>query len=147
MQTPKPAIECIIPVLHVEDLERSVLFYTGTLGFEIDWGADEGDTICSVSRDGCRIMLSEGERGKRGSWVWIGLKDESLFDWVKSQELKVLQEAVNRPWAYEMKIEDVDGNVLWLGTEPRKGEPFFEEDATHATSNRDVDKGDPSSSS
>ena len=49
MRTSKPTIECIIPVLHVEDLERSVRFYTGARGFEIDWGADESDTICSVS--------------------------------------------------------------------------------------------------
>lgn len=25
---------------------------------------------------------------------------------------------------FKMKFEDLDGNVLWLGTEPRKGEPF-----------------------
>jgi hypothetical protein len=23
------------------------------------------------------------------------------------------------PWAHEMRIQDVDGNTLWLGTEPR----------------------------
>jgi hypothetical protein len=28
------------------------------------------------------------------------------------------------PWAYEMKFEDIDGNVLWLGSEPRKEIPF-----------------------
>lgn len=25
----------------------------------------------------------------------------------------------NGPWAYEMRIRDLDGNILWLGTEPR----------------------------
>jgi predicted lactoylglutathione lyase len=140
MNIPKPKIERIIPVLHVEDLERSVRFYTETLGFAIDWGANEGDTICSVSRDGCCIMPSEGDRGNWGTWVWIGLEDESLFDLLKNQEIRILQEPMNRPWAYEMKIEDIDGNVLWLGTEPRRGEPFAG-DATHTTSNQNENKG------
>jgi hypothetical protein len=32
----------------------------------------------------------------------------------------VLQEPENHPWAYDMKIQDFDGNVLWLGTEPKE---------------------------
>jgi catechol 2,3-dioxygenase-like lactoylglutathione lyase family enzyme len=44
-------VECTIPVLPVSDLQRSVQFYTETLGFVLDWGGDQGATICSVSRD------------------------------------------------------------------------------------------------
>lgn len=124
MTHPTRQVECTIPVLHVQDLRRSIQFYTATLGFVIDWGADEDATICSVSRDGCSIMLSEDGRGSSGSWVWIGLENESFFDCVRQHGVKVVQEPKNQPWAYEMKIEDLDGNVLWLGTEPRKGEPF-----------------------
>ena len=58
------------------------------------------------------------------TWVWIGLEDDSLFDEVRAKGAKVLQEPLNRPLAYEMKIADIDGNVLWLGTEPRANEAF-----------------------
>ena len=27
-------------------------------------------------------------------------------------------------WAYEMQIEDLDGNVLRIGSDPKEGEPF-----------------------
>jgi hypothetical protein len=27
--------------------------------------------------------------------------------------------ATGRPWAYEMKIADPDGNTIWLGAEPK----------------------------
>lgn len=140
MNNPKRDVECIIPVLRVEDLRRSIRFYSENLGFAIDWGANEGDTICSISRDGCCIMLCEDGRGSRGTWVWIGLEDESLFDSLKKQGIKILQEPKNRPWAYEMKIEDIDGNVLWLGTEPRKDEPF-EVDTTQPTFNQNGTMG------
>jgi hypothetical protein len=58
------------------------------------------------------------------TWVWIGLEDDTLFDEYRAKGVKVLQEPLNRPWAYEMKVSDIDGNVLWLGTEPRTGEPY-----------------------
>jgi predicted lactoylglutathione lyase len=37
----------------------------------------------------------------------------------KARGCKVVLEPRNRPWAFEMKVEDIDGHVLWLGTEPR----------------------------
>lgn len=32
---------------------------------------------------------------------------------------EVLEPLANKHWAYEMTIADPDGNVLWLGDEPR----------------------------
>lgn len=124
MNTTKRQIECTIPILSVGSLARSIKFYTGTLGFKLDWGGDEGSTLCSVSRDGCAIMLSEQPMGALGAWVWIGLEDDSLFHLWRSLGVKVRQEPKNFSWAYEMKFEDTDGNVLWLGTEPRRDMPF-----------------------
>ena len=124
MNTTTRQIECTIPILPVGNLARSIEFYTGTLGFKLDWGGGEGSTICSVSKDGCAIMLSEQAMGTPGAWVWIGLEDDSLFHLWRSRGVKVRQEPQNYPWAYEMKFEDIDGNVLWLGTEPRKDMPF-----------------------
>lgn len=124
MNTSTRQIECTIPILPVRDLARSVAFYTGPLGFKLDWGGQAGSRICSVSRDGCAIMLSQRDTIAELAWVWIGCEDESLFETWRAKGVKVLQEPRNCSWAFEMKFEDLDGNILWLGTEPRRDEPF-----------------------
>lgn len=124
MNTIPRDIECTIPVMPVRDLSRSVAFYTQSLGFKLDWGGEADSRIGSVSRDGCALMLSQRDTIAEPAWVWIGLEDESLFETWRSNGVKVLQEPRNCMWAYEMKFEAPDGNVLWLGTGPRRDEPF-----------------------
>jgi len=119
MPTSPRQVECTIPVVFVRDLARSIAFYTETLGFKLDWGGPD-KIICSVSRDGHCIMLMKTEELCNPVWVWIGLEDDRLFQEFREKGVKVLQEPQNHPWAYEMKIEDPDENVLWLGTEPKK---------------------------
>ena len=114
-------VENTIPVLPVKSLRDSKVFYTDKLGFKVDWGDSDADTICQVSRDGHRIMLSEQKDIGTPSWIWIELESDRLFREFKDQGVSVLQEPENRPWAYEMKFRDLDGNVLWLGTEPKTG--------------------------
>lgn len=124
MNTSPRKIECTIPILPVRELPRSIAFYTGQLGFKIDWGGEEGSCLCSVSRDGCAIMLSQRATIAEPAWVWIGCENESLMETWRSNGVKVHQEPRNFSWAYEMKFEDLDRNVLWLGTEPRCDEQF-----------------------
>ena len=116
-------VECTIPVLPVRNLARSIRFYTGKLGFKLDW---RGEVVCSVSRDDKPIMLRQ--RGSREKtvpvWVWIGLDSDRLFKLYRAKRVKVLQQPMNHAWAYDMKFADPDGNVLWLGTEPKAGLPF-----------------------
>ena len=123
-QLPQSRVECTIPILPVSDLAGSVKFYTDQLGFSLDWGDIQKGMICSVSRNGCAIMLKKRSGSECPVWVWIGLSDESLFDEFRAKGVKVLQEPKNFIWAYEMKFEDIDGNVLWVGAEPRQNEPF-----------------------
>jgi predicted lactoylglutathione lyase len=118
-----PKVECAIPILPVRDISRSLAFYTETLGFSVDWIGEE-QLACSVSRDRCSIMLLQQEPWNGPAWVWIGLHDDLLFEDFRAKGVKVLQEPRNERWAYEMKFEDVDGNVLWLGTEPKGDTPF-----------------------
>ena len=108
-------IENTIPVLTVHDLNRSIAFYGDVLGFKVQWNAG---VICSVSRDGCSIMLQQGDDAG-GSMVWIGLEGDSLFAALEKSGATILQPPSNKPWAYEMKIADPDGNVVWLGAEPK----------------------------
>lgn len=122
---PAPRIENTIPVLPVRDLRRSIDFYVGSLGFKLDWGGAEGDKVCSVSRDKRPIMLLQKDKIESPGWVWIGT-DAALFDLYRSKGVKVFQEPKNYTWAYEMKFEDIDGNILWLGSDPRKDLPFVD---------------------
>ncbi len=115
-------VENTIPVLPSKDLKASKAFYSERLGFKVDWGDSDEDTVCQVSRDGCRIMLIKESQLKAPACVWIGLESDRLFAEYRDAGVSVLQEPVNRPWAYEMRILDIDGNILWLGTEPKSGD-------------------------
>lgn len=117
-------VECTIPILPVRDLVRSIRFYVDRLGFSVDWGKEPNSRICSVSRDHCSVMLVQQESTVSPAWVWIGLENDSLFDAYRSNGVTVFQEPQNHPWAYEMKFQDPDGNILWLGTEPKSDVPF-----------------------
>jgi predicted lactoylglutathione lyase len=112
-------VENTIPVLPVKDLKRSTAFYVRQLGFQIDWGDSEDAAICQVSRDGHPIMLIQDESLGSPARVWIGLESDLLFKEFMDKGVTVLSGPANKPWAYEMQIQDIDGNVLWLGTEPR----------------------------
>ena len=120
---PPRQVECTVPILPVSDLARSFVFYTETLGFKLDWGDAKKDTICSVSRDKRSIILMKREKPAEPVWVWIGA-DVALFETYRAKGVKVVQEPKNYTWAYEMKFADPDGNILWLGSDPRKDLPF-----------------------
>lgn len=122
-------VENAIPVLAVADVQASLRFYRDVLDFHRDWGGDDGaPQIASVSRDGHAIML-QGRSPAAPGCVWIGLSGlASLWEKIQSYgDVNVLQRPTNQPWALEMKIEDLDGNVLWFGSEPLKGVPFGQE--------------------
>jgi predicted lactoylglutathione lyase len=116
-------VECTIPVLPVENLARSIRFYTAKLGFKVDWC---GSIVCSVSRDGHSIMLRQ-KRAREKSvpvWVWIGMTSDSLYQKFRTKGVRVLQEPRNHSWAYDTMYADADGNVLWLGTETKRDLPL-----------------------
>jgi len=115
--------ENAIPVLGVMNLERSRRFYVDGLGFSVDWGCEPGWFIGSVGRDGHSIMLSEEEPS--GMTVWIGVEDiVPFYEACVAVGAEVVVPPQNRPWAYEFRVKDPDGNVLWFGSGP-----LLEEDA------------------
>ena len=117
----KIGVECIIPILRAANLPGSVRYYVDVLGFKVDWGAEVGSGMASVSRDGHSIMLCQGEQGHSGTWLWVGVEDiEPLFEHFKQKGAKIRQAPTDRPWAYEMQIEDPDGHVLRFGSDPKR---------------------------
>jgi predicted enzyme related to lactoylglutathione lyase len=115
--------EGVCPILRVQSVAASVDYYVKMLGFKVDW--DYHGIIASVSRDRCGIFLSQGDQGNPGTWVWIGVSDvEALFAECCAKGAKIRQSPTNFEWACEMQVEDLDGNVLRLGSEPKTDRPF-----------------------
>ncbi|MBV9036316.1 MAG: VOC family protein [Acidobacteriaceae bacterium] len=109
----------VTPVLPVRSLSASVDYYVGTLGFELDW-QDSVSGFASVSCDRCSLFLCEGDQGHFGTWVWIGVEDaEALWTEYRAKGARMRHSPTNYPWALEMQVEDLDGNVLRMGSEPK----------------------------
>jgi catechol 2,3-dioxygenase-like lactoylglutathione lyase family enzyme len=113
--------EGVQPIIRVGDLKASVDYYVKILGFKVDFQ----EAIASVSRDRCALFLVQGDQGHPGTWVWIGVSDvETLYQEYLGKGAKIRQPPTNFPWAREMQVEDLDGNVLRLGCEPLEDLPF-----------------------
>jgi len=103
-------------------MEVSLRFYIEVLGFKnAEWGSDE---FTSISRDAAAIYLCQGNQGRGGAWVWIGVeKVRLLHEEYTARGVKIRLPPTNFPWALEMQVEDPDGNVLRFGSEPEDSEP------------------------
>jgi len=113
------------PIFRVGDLAASIDYYVRILGFKIEW--EFTGVIACVSRDRVGIFLSQGDQGNPGSWVWIGVGDaERVHEELTRKGARIRQPPTNFPWALELQVVDLDGNVLRLGSEPMKDRPLGE---------------------
>jgi len=106
------------PILRVENMAASLRFYVDILGFKnAPWGSDD---FTYIFRDEAGIDLCRGAQGRGGAWVWIGVEDaEKLHEELKALGVSIRLPPTNYSWALEMQVEDPDGNVLRLGSEPK----------------------------
>lgn len=112
------------PILRVQNVAASIVYYVQQLGFKLNW---QTPYFASVSRGRCTIFLSQGDQGYSGAWVWIGVSDaDALLEEYRRLGAKIRHQPTNYSWAYEMQVEDLDGNVLRLGSEPKKNTPTGE---------------------
>ena len=111
------------PILRVNNLEASIRYFCETLGFSLDW--QDPTQFASVSRGDANLMLSVGDQGSPPAWVWIGVGDtQALHDEYSIKGARIRMEPTNFPWALEMHVEDLDGNVLRLGSDPLPSATF-----------------------
>lgn len=114
------------PVLHVTDVEASLRFYMGRLGFTCPWHYDEdGKTfVAQVDRQGCALILSKQWPEKVGKGLmFISLNVEpptcdaaaAALDALR-MELEAKGVAVkDGRWGYRLLvIDDPDGNQLFF---------------------------------
>ncbi len=115
-------VENTCPILRVENLDRSLDYYLRVLGFKVNW--QDADSA-GISRDNGHLMLILQCQGAPGTYVWMGVQDVRAFrEEVAARGAKIRHEPQNYPWALEMKIEDPDGHVLRVGSNPIEGQPF-----------------------
>jgi catechol 2,3-dioxygenase-like lactoylglutathione lyase family enzyme len=112
-----------VPVFRVKDVDASVAYYLEALGFHLRWRA--GDGFACVARDHCVIFLTDDKQSQGRMWVWIGVPDvRALHKQYLASGAKVRNPPSNFEWALEMQVEDLDGNVLRIGSDPEKDQPL-----------------------
>jgi catechol 2,3-dioxygenase-like lactoylglutathione lyase family enzyme len=110
------------PIFVVNDLAASLDYYTHQLGFSIVW---QHPAFACVARGKTHLFLSVGDQGQPGAWVWIGVSDaDALQIEYKASGAKIRNPPTNYAWAYEMQVEDLDGNVLRLGSDDKPDLPI-----------------------
>jgi catechol 2,3-dioxygenase-like lactoylglutathione lyase family enzyme len=112
-----------MPVFRVKDVDASIAYYVERLGFELRWRADEA--FACVARDQCSIFLTDDNQSQPRMWVWIGVQDvRTLYQQYVTSGAKIRNPPENFEWALEMQIEDLDGNVLRIASDPEREKPL-----------------------
>jgi uncharacterized glyoxalase superfamily protein PhnB len=112
-----------VPVVRVKNVDDSIAYYLNTLGFELRWRA--GDSFACVARDKCSIFLTNDNQSQPRMWIWIGVQNvRALHSQYMASGAKIRNPPENFEWALEMQVEDLDGNVLRLGSDPEEDKPL-----------------------
>lgn len=109
-------------VFFVKDAERSLTFYTETLGFSLDWNYQhEGRAfVFQVSLLGFELILNQTETWTKDrpghGRVFIGLEDDQVDDFRKHIEDNGIETTVLQWGSPTVVIRDLDQNELffWL---------------------------------
>src|ERR1700758_2225429 len=111
------------PVLHVTDVEASLLFYVNRLGFTKPWRYGEGGRghVAQVDRQGCALILADTWPEKIGKGLmFISLNAEPETQVAALEGLRAELEAKGVPvkegsWGYRLLVvDDPDGNQLFF---------------------------------
>lgn len=110
-------------VFRVKDVDASISYYVDVLGFKLQWRAS--DSFACVVRDKCSIFLTDDNQSQPRMWVWIGVQDvRALHAQYMASGATIRNPPNNFEWALEMQVEDLDGNVLRIGSDPEKEKPL-----------------------
>lgn len=110
----------------VNDVERSVAFYTQTLGFKLEY--QQLPDFATVSIGALKILLSgrgasgsrpmpDGQRQEPGGWNRVVLRVENLVSCIedlKKAGLHFRNEMEVGPGGKQIQLEDPDGNPIEL---------------------------------
>lgn len=124
----KPGFSWLTPVLCVEAMMKSLVYYRDVLGFEISWQwSEEGafdqpehPTFACVTRGDCSVFLCEKGQGRPGAWICLNVctREElaEVHGQYKASGALILEEPTDQPWGMrEMLVKDPDGNTFRIG--------------------------------
>lgn len=110
-----------VPEIPVSDLKKAIAYYGNNLGFNIDWGGEEGG-IAGISKGQCRMFLTnnafrEHYRNAGPVLVWLNLDSKEqvneLFRLWSDSQAKIVSAPASKPWGlYEFTAVDPDGNLF-----------------------------------
>jgi catechol 2,3-dioxygenase-like lactoylglutathione lyase family enzyme len=122
------------PVLHVKDVEASLLFYVNRLGFSNPWRYDDEGRVhvAQVERQGCALILADTWPEKIGKGLMFISLNVSMNDTVNDESatrkaavaaLDALRAELESKgvlvkdgsWGYRLLVvDDPDGNQLFF---------------------------------
>lgn len=117
------------------DIEKTLDYYTGVLGFESRWTWGDPPSFGGVKMGGATLMFClqpELAANIRGHQHWLTVDDvEDLYEFHRSRGATVYSAMEDKPWGFrEYVIEDLNGYHLRFAGHPstadRKSEPFPE---------------------
>jgi len=117
----KPDFPSAVPEIPVHDIDKAGEYYKRKLGFQLDWGGEDGG-IAGISKGHCRIFLTNtafrGHYGNSGPvLIWFNLNSREevnqLYEQWKSSEAIIVSEPEGKPWKlHEFTAADLDGNLF-----------------------------------
>jgi catechol 2,3-dioxygenase-like lactoylglutathione lyase family enzyme len=115
-------------VFFVKDAQRSLDYYTNSLGFSLDWNHEEGGHpfVFQVSLFGFQLILNQAEgwtedRPGHGR-VFIGLEDDQSEGFRRHIENKGIKTSILHWGAPTLVIRDLDENELFFWLPERERE-------------------------
>jgi predicted enzyme related to lactoylglutathione lyase len=118
-----------MPILSVEDVEKSAGFFTGGLGFSFagSWQDNDGTpNFAIVVLDHITIGLQRVKQAKAtDAWAaYLYVDDiEAYAAQVTGAGVKLANEVTDKPYGCrELEVTDLDGNVLCFGQDMSPGE-------------------------
>ncbi len=118
--TPSTKLTGMSPQFLVADLDRSIGFYTGQLGFDLDFRYEH--FYAGIVRDGhsIHLKLSDAPRGERDFRrenehldVTFTVDDiRTAYRDAQSKSVPVIQPLRKMPYGHEFYVSDPDGYIL-----------------------------------
>jgi catechol 2,3-dioxygenase-like lactoylglutathione lyase family enzyme len=125
------------PVLEVDNMQDTIDFYTGKLGFKLDFKwPDEGepehagvslgnssDHDNSVGRVYIHLTLTE-RKAKTSGWLYfiIGKEIKELYQIYQENNIEIISDLSLRPWQmYEFYIKENNGHIFRFAYNPHEG--------------------------
>ncbi len=109
-----PNVQQAVPFLRVSDIEASVRYYVGGLGFEMtkQWTPEGKLQWCWLERGGAALMLQEIRRQGHGAWAPEGKLGEGVsIVFICRDALAIYREVTARGIKASMPFV---GNAMWV---------------------------------